>query len=477
MEQIIPSPVFEWVSVLLDVTATEVARNNARPTIISRSVYITIASMFQAWAAYDDTAVGTEFGNEFRRPQRERTFENKGKAIAHAAYRAMLNVFPEDSVALRKAMTDRGLDPDATSTDPSTPVGVGNSAAKAVVDSRRRDGANQYGDEPNSNGEPYSDYTGYTSVNTPDQISDPDRWQPIPGRKPDGTPTFQTYLTPHWGLVHTFGLSQADQFRPGPPPKVGSAQLSHEVRQVILENATLSVEKKAIVEYMRDGPRSTSQSGQWLTLGQAVSSRDRHDLDRDMMMFFCLAAVGLDAFIASWEAKRYYDSSRPWTLVRHYCAGGRLYGWGGPGQGTIARPASEWHPYSPENFITPPFPGYVSGHSTVSGGSARILELFTGSDEFGITVEWQAGSLTEEGFPCYSIQQVEGQPLPPTDLECRVALRLPTFSAVAEMAGISRIYGGFHIQADNIAGLVLGRRIAVHHWPILQAYFNGTAHN
>jgi hypothetical protein len=33
--------------------------------------------MFQAWAAYDDTAVGTEFGNEFRRPQRERTFENK----------------------------------------------------------------------------------------------------------------------------------------------------------------------------------------------------------------------------------------------------------------------------------------------------------------------------------------------------------------------------------------------------------------
>ena len=116
----------------------------------------------------------------------------------------------------------------------------------------------------------------------------------------------------------------------------------------------------------------------------------------------------------------------------------------------------------------------MSGHSTVSGGSARILELFTGSDYLGLTVDWQAGSLTEEGFPCYTSQQVEGQPLPAANLECRVLLRLPTLTSVSEMAGISRIYGGFHIQADNVAGLVMGRKIAQHHWPIIQSYFAGT---
>jgi len=470
-----PSPVYDWVGVLLDVTAIEVARNNARPTIISRNVYVTIAAMFQGWAAYDDTAVGTEIGDSFRRPKAERTTANKAKAVAFAAYRAMFNVYPDDKAVLEKAMTDRGLDPNDTSTDPSTPAGVGNAAAKAVIDSRRKDGSNQYGDEPKSNGKPYSDYTGYTPQNTPDEIKKPDHWQPLPVRKPDGTVIAQEYLTPHWGLVRPFGLKTSSQFRPGPQPKVGSADIAREVRQVILENATLSVEKKAIVEYMRDGPRSTSQSGQWLTLGQFISARDRNDLDRDMKMYFALAAVGMDAFISSWETKRYYDSSRPWTLVRHYCAGGRVFGWGGPGRGTMARPASEWHPYSPENFVTPPFPGYVSGHSTVSGGSARMLELFTGSDDLGFSIEWQAGSLTEEGFPCYAIQQVDGQPLPPVDLDCSVTLRLQTLTSVAEMAGISRIYGGFHIQTDNIAGLVMGRKIANHHWPIIQSYYNGTA--
>jgi hypothetical protein len=92
--------------------------------------------------------------------------------------------------------------------------------------------------------------------------------------------------------------------------------------------------------------------------------------------------VGLDAFITSWEATRFYDSSRPWTLVRHYHAGGRVFGWGGPGKGTVTLRASSWHPCSPANFVTPPFPGFVSGHSTVSAASARTLELFTWSDYF-----------------------------------------------------------------------------------------------
>jgi hypothetical protein len=52
---------------------------------------------------------------------------------------------------------------------------------------------------------------------------------------------------------------------------------------------------------------------------------------------------------------------------------------------------------------------------------------------------------------------------------------MPTFSSAAEMAGISRVMGGYHIQADNVAGLELGRKVANYDFPKIQAYFDGTA--
>jgi hypothetical protein len=66
-----------------------------------------------------------------------------------------------------------------------------------------------------------------------------------------------------------------------------------------------------------------------------------------------------------------------------------------------------------------------------------------------------------------------GRPVPaaPRDVD-RVGARPPV---TAEMAGISRVVGGYHIQADNVAGLEMGRRIAEHSWPRYQAYFDGTA--
>jgi hypothetical protein len=73
------------------------------------------------------------------------------------------------------------------------------------------------------------------------------------------------------------------------------------------------------------------------------------------------------------------------------------------------------------------------------------------------------------------MQRHEGRGPADPSLTCDVALRLPTFTETARMAGISRVMGGYHIQADNVAGLELGRRVAEHDWPRIQAYFNGTA--
>jgi hypothetical protein len=430
--------------------------------------------MYDAWAAYDDKAVGTRLGATLRRPRAERTLANKEKAIAYATYRALVDVYPQDQEWCAEQLRKQGFDPSDTSTDPSTPQGVGNAAAAAVIAYRHRDGANQLGDERGSSGIPYSDYTYYAPVNPKDRIIDPDRWQPISFDNGKGGTVTPGFLTPHWYRVTPFALERGDQFRPPPPPKVGSPKLLAEVNEVIAFNASLTAEQKAIVEFMRDGPRSTGQSGHWLRFAQDVSRRDRHGLDADVKLFFAVANVAMDAFIAAWETKRFYDSSRPWTLVRHYHAGQELRGWRGPGKGVSPVRAEDWHPYSPATFITPPFPGYVSGHSAVSAACAKVLELFTGSDTFGVTEKRRAGALTEEGFTCEAIQQRDGKVPGKATQGCQVSLKLPTFTATAEMAGLSRVMGGYHIQADNVAGLELGRKVAQFTWPRMQAYFNGT---
>lgn len=469
------SAAYQWLDIALEATAREHERILPRPTIGSRMLAIVVTAMYDAWAAYDERAVGTRLGGSLRRPPAERTLANKEKAIAYATYRTLLYLFPEDTAWIVEQMRAKGLDPNDASTDLSTPQGVGNTAAAAVIEYRRHDGSNQGGDEVGSNGKPYSDYTFYKPVNPPDKIKDPDCWQPIPFDNGHGGKVTYDFLTPHWYRVKPFALKSSDQFRPGSPPKVGSEQLRKEVDEVLAFNGNLTLEQKATVEFMRDGPRSTGQSGHWLRFAQAVSRRDKYGLDQDVKLFFAIGNTAFDAFIAAWEAKRYYDSSRPWTLIRYYYGDKKVMGWGGPGKGFVTLPASDWHPYSPYTFITPPFPGYVSGHSTVSAACARMLELFTGSDYFGATEVRHAGELTEPGVSCENKQARDGVLAAGIASDGTVTLPLPTFSATAQMAGISRVLGGYHIQADNIAGLELGDKVAKYDWPQIQAYFNGTA--
>jgi hypothetical protein len=257
---------------------------------------------------------------------------------------------------------------------------------------------------------------------------------------------------------------------------VGSDELAREVAECVEVNASLTPAQKALVEFMRDGPRSTGQSGHWLRFAQDVSRRDRNGLDRDVKLFFTVANCAFDTFISCWDTKRYYDSSRPMTLVRHvYYKDEEILSWAGPGKGVVTRPGSEWLPYSPAEFITPPFPGYTSGHATVSGGCAEILRLFTGSDKFGVIEERMAGELTEQGFTCPEMQSRDGKPITaPEHASCNVALRMPTFTETANMAAESRLLGGYHIRSDNEIGLRKGREIANYLWPILQSYFDGT---
>lgn len=472
-----PSAAYQWLEIMQEASAREVQRDGARPTIISRNMVVVTTAMYDAWAAYDAKAVGTRLGGTLRRPEAERTDANKAKAIAYGTYRALLFVHPEDAAWIKGEMTRMGFDPENASTDVTKPEGIGNVAAQAVIDFRKQDGANQLGDEIGSSGGAFSDYTYYKPVNPGDTIVDPDRWQPIPFSDGKGGTFKPGFLTPHWYRVKPLALERSDLFRPPPPPLVGSPQLQKEVEEVVLFNASLSMPQRALVEFMRDGPRSTGQSGHWLRFAQDVSRRDHHGIDQDVKLFFVVGGVAFDAFIACWEAKRYYDSSRPWTLVRHYYKGQKLSGWAGPGKGVRSDLAAEtWHPYSPATFVTPPFPSYPSGHSTVSAASSRMLELFTGSDRLGVLCKHEAGSLTgEQGISPAMILGVDGKAPKDAPKTAEVGLECPTFSETAKMAGISRVMGGYHIQADNVEGLALGKKVADFSWPKYKAYFDGTA--
>lgn len=476
-----PSLAYRWLDVMLEAAARDVERVGAQPTILSRQMALPLVCMYEAWAAHDGTALGPYFGGALRRPPERRTEAAVREAISHAMYVACLDQYPHHADYLRAEMEAMGYDAavgEGFRAAPGSAAVLGRRIARTVCELRHGDGANQLGDDPAGSGAPYSDTTGYAPVNPPDRIVDPDRWQPIPFDDGKGGTITPGFLTPHWLRVQPVLLDSADQFRPGPPPKVGSEQLAREVDEVIAMNASLDPDQKALVEFMRDGPRSTGQSGHWLRFAQDVSVRDRNDLADDVPLFFAVGVTAMDAFIASWDAKRFHDSSRPWTLVRYLHAGETLKGWAGPGKGVVDIPAEEWHPYSPSTFVTPPFPGYVSGHSTISGACAEMLKLYTGSDRFGVLEERRAGALTEAEFECEDMQKVDGKFVLPSDgreLTCDVSIPMGTFTEAAELAGISRVLGGYHIQADNVEGLRLGRRVARDLHPKVRALIDGTA--
>ena len=470
------SAAYQWSDVILEAAAREVdAIGVPRPTVISRYMAIACTAMYDAWAAYDARAVGTRLGDTLRRPVAEHTVANKSKAIAFATYHALLDLFPKDSAWLTEQMRALGHDPATASKDPTSPEAVGLAAATALVAYRHRDGANALGDEVGGDGAPYGDYTGYEPRNPLGAMNDADRWQPIEFDDGKGGKIVPGFLTPQWYRVQLLALARSDQFRPGPQPKVGSPQLRRELEEVIAFNGGLSLEQKSIVEFMRDGPRSTGQSGHWLHFAQDISRRDDYDLDGDVKLMFAVSNVAFEAFIAAWDAKRFYDSARPFALVHRLFANNSMIGYLGPGKGFGVISGERWHPYSPGTFVSPPFPGYVSGHSTVSGACAKMLERFTGADRFGVYHRHVAGMNTEPDARVAEMQSLNGVPARGLPEDKKVVIVLRTFTQTSEMAGISRVMGGYHIQSDNVEGLRLGRSVAEYVWPRYRAYFEGTA--
>lgn len=417
------------------------------PPMVARDLAITHTCIYDAWAAYDNKAKGTRFGNNLRRPNNERTDANKEKAVSFAAHECLSDLFPTEAASFNTLMTSLGYDPSDNSTDVTTPAGIGNVAAKAVLDFRHHDGSNQLGDlHPGA----YSDYTGYTPVNTPIDIIDPNHWQPLQVGL-----NVQKFIAPFWGNVTPYALKSGSQFRKTLLKPADYFKEPHryqlQAQQVLEYSANLTDEKKVIAEYWADGPSSELPPGHWTLFAEFVSDRDHHTLDQDVKMFFAMTNAVLDASIASWDAKRFFDYVRPVTAIHFLYKGMTVESW----NGTIL--GEDWKPYQAATVVTPPFSEYISGHSVFSAAAAETLKLFTGNDNFGGSVTILKGS-----------SQVEPGVVPAQD----TVLFWATFSDAADEAGISRRFGGIHFIDGDLESRKLGRVIGQQAWKKTLGLFN-----
>ena len=477
--------------------ATQGVRNQPQggPTVASRLYGILSTAMYDAWSAYEATPISTVLGDTLQRPTSENTQANKQEAISFAAYRVLTELLPTQTANLTARMNSLGYNPNNTSTDTTTAAGIGNTIAATLMNARRNDGSNQLNN--------YVDTIGYSTPNTPTQVVNIELWTPESVPIDSGS-ALQRYLTPHWGTVQSFSLTDNAQYRPpeiirflsdrnasadlqagtitradGTVVPISAALVGVDINPAFIQqavdvvafSANLTDEQKLIAEFWEDGPGTPFPPGTWMEFGQDISQRDNNTLDEDVQLFFALGNAVMDAGIATWEAKLSYNSARPVRVIRELGRLGligtdsngdgvfEINAWGGPGLGTITIPATQFLTYqNPFGPPSPPFAEYTSGHSAFSAAGAEILRLFTGSDVFGGSVTFAPGtSAFEPGIT----------PVSP------VTLSWDTFSEAAGEAGISRRYGGIHFLDGDIQGRILGRRVGGSVWNRSQFFING----
>lgn len=289
---------------------------------------------------------------------------------------------------------------------------------------------------------------------------------------------------------------------------------------------------RVLAEFWADGPDSETPPGHWYTILNSVNDHPLFekrlngqnealtDLEWDVKAYFTLGGAVHDAAISAWSIKGWYDYLRPISAIRcmsdmgqstnqslaNYSPSGipliegfievvssddalkgdnnqhigkiKLKAWKGPDH--INEPSSDmagvawvlaenWWPYQRPSFVTPPFAGYVSGHSVFSRAAAEVLTALTGDEFFpGGMGEFQ---VKKNEFLVFE----EG---PSVDM----TLQWATYRDASDQTSLSRIWGGIHPPADDIPGRVIGDKIGINAYKKAITHFNmpvstGTTNN
>lgn len=315
-------------------------------------------------------------------------------AAAAAAHRVLVNLYPQQTATFDAAL-QASLAEIADGKAETDGVNLGKSVADQIVQWRSADGANA------------------TVQYTPG--TDPGQWEPTPAG-------FAPALLPQWPNVTPFAMTEGDQFRPDGPPELDSDEYTAELNQVKElggSNSTArTAEQTEIAQFWADGGGTYTPPGHWNEIAQDISLQQGSTLAENARLFALLNIAMADAGIVAWDAKYTYDFWRPITAIQQADSDGNPETAGD----------AEWTPL----IATPPFPEYVSGHSTFSGAADAILTSFFG-ENINFTTE-------SAGLP-------------------EVRRSFESFTQAASEAGMSRIYGGIHFASANEDGLAAGKAL------------------
>jgi Secretion system C-terminal sorting domain len=279
---------------------------------------------------------------------------------------------------------------------------------------------------------------------------------------------------------------------------------------------------RVLAEFWADGPTSETPPGHWFSILNYVNDHPSlvkkirgagplcDDLEWDVKSYFSLGGALHDVAVTAWGIKGWYDGSRPISALRgmaelgqssdstlsNYHPGGltlipgyveiiqpgdslqglsgqyigevKFLAWKGPnfvddpeidyaGVGWVR--AKNWWPYQRPTFVTPPFAGYISGHSTYSRAGAEVLTALTGDAYF-------PGGLAE--FHCKQNEYLVFEEGPSVD----VTLQWATYRDASDQCSLSRIWGGIHPPFDDIPGRLIGMKIGVAAFAFAEKLFN-----
>jgi hypothetical protein len=315
-------------------------------------------------------------------------------AAAAAAHRVLVALYPQFQATL-DAQLQQSLAQVADGQDKAQGIAIGEAVADRILALRSNDGSSA----------PPIPYVFGTA---------PGDYQSTPPNFPP-----QPQLT-QWSHVTPFALNRADQFRPGPPPKLTSDEYTdafNEIESLGIENSATATPDEALTGRFWNG----AIQNYWNEITQTASQN--HNLrTADSARLFALLNLSLaDGVIAFYDAKYTYNFWRPVTAIRAAGTDGNPQ--------TLANPG-----WLPQVGKTAPDPSYPGAHAVLSAAAAEVLRSFFRRDHFDFDV-------TSEVLP-------------------GVVRSFQSFSAAAEEATLSRIFAGQHFRFDLTAGSRLGRDVA-----------------
>lgn len=239
-------------------------------------------------------------------------------------------------------------------------------------------------------------------------------WVPTP-------PGFVAALEPAWGKVAPFFMDSGSQFRPGPPPAIGSeAYVRDYVEMMSIGASNSQARSAAATEASRFWITTAAQLWNQVVRQAVVGGAPRLEAAEVARAFLLLNGVGADAMIAAWDAKYFYNQWRPITAIRSTVDDGNA--------ATLTD--TTWTPL----ITTPPFPDYPAGHTAYGGAAERVLTALFGDKPGALSISSPALSGLSHQYQ--------------------------SFSDIAEEVTNARVWGGVHWRTSSTAGTKLGRSIA-----------------